>query len=365
MEEETDPVDFGVTPSSFLEWRSPRFGDTNPTKFESAVWEWLFRSKLSGYGATERMNGPSPFQAGPTFCFDRYGQSCTSLPDGRLLYIGGEHEDYYDPDFCIYNDVVVEHPDGQLEFYCYPRSDFLPTDFHTSTLVDSQIVIVGSLGYPDDRRIGRTQIYLLDTRSYRIERVENRGDSPGWIHKHGSRLADHGGSIIVTGGMVDLVEQQSLRENIDEWEIDLKTWQWTRRTKRNWPRWEVFRQDRGNNHLWEMRQALWHQSVNWLDDYEQQMTRLIDELGCEPDVSSIADLYRFPFGSSDLVEDEDEHNVFWIYVNEVRVRFVEERYSVKVTVEGELPEPILQSMKASLRERLSKLENTPCELDVY
>jgi len=25
------------------------------------------------------------------------------LPDGRLVSVGGEHEDYYDPDFCIYN----------------------------------------------------------------------------------------------------------------------------------------------------------------------------------------------------------------------------------------------------------------------
>jgi hypothetical protein len=39
----------------------------------------------------------------PVWCFDRFGGTVTVLPDGRQVYIGGEHEDYYDPDFCIYN----------------------------------------------------------------------------------------------------------------------------------------------------------------------------------------------------------------------------------------------------------------------
>ena len=134
MEDDVDSLDFGVTPPLFLEWRSPRFGGSNPTKVESQVWEWLFWSKLSGYGSTEIMNGPSPCKEGPTLCFDRFGQSCTWLPDGRRLYIGGEHEDHYDPYFFIYNDVVVEHLSGDLKFYCYPRESFLTTDFHSSIL---------------------------------------------------------------------------------------------------------------------------------------------------------------------------------------------------------------------------------------
>jgi hypothetical protein len=33
----------------------------------------------------------------------RFGQSLTLLPDCRAVQIGGEHEDWYDADFCIYN----------------------------------------------------------------------------------------------------------------------------------------------------------------------------------------------------------------------------------------------------------------------
>ena len=37
------------------------------------------------------------------WCFIRWGATRTKLPDGRLICIGGEHEDYYVPDFYIYN----------------------------------------------------------------------------------------------------------------------------------------------------------------------------------------------------------------------------------------------------------------------
>jgi hypothetical protein len=37
----------------------------------------------------------------------RFGNAC----------IGGEHEDYYDPDVHIYNDVVVLGPGGEIEIY--------------------------------------------------------------------------------------------------------------------------------------------------------------------------------------------------------------------------------------------------------
>ncbi|MCU7920271.1 MAG: hypothetical protein KZQ95_18215 [Candidatus Thiodiazotropha sp. (ex Epidulcina cf. delphinae)] len=365
MEEEVDPLDFGVTPSLFLEWRSPRFGSSNPTKVESKVWEWLVKSKLSGYGATEKMNGPSPFDKGPTWCFDRFGQSCTLLPDGRRLYIGGEHEDYYDPDFFIYNDVVVEHPNGHLEFFCYPRESFLPTDFHSATLVGSRVVIIGSLGYPEGRQVGHTQIYLLDTESYQIESIGPEGESPGWIHKHSARLNSDAKAITLTGGKVYLGDQHSLRENIDDWELDLQSWRWKRLTERNWPRWEVLRQDRTRNHLWEMRQALWHQSVNWIDNYKEDIETLEAELDYMPDVASVNELYSFPFEAGELVEDEDAHNLYWIYVDGIKVRFVEEDFAIEVTVEGALPDSTIELMQQTLLERLSALENAPCELEIY
>jgi hypothetical protein len=45
---------------------------------------------------------------------------------------GGEHEDFYDPDFCIYNDVFVHERDGSVAIYGYPESVFPPTDYDAS-----------------------------------------------------------------------------------------------------------------------------------------------------------------------------------------------------------------------------------------
>jgi hypothetical protein len=100
--------DVSVTPELFTKWRSPRYGNANPERMNNPVWEWLVRCRVSAYWANEEFDGPSSFDAGPCWCFRRFGQSKTQLPDGRTVLIGGEHEDFYDPDFYIYNDVVVK-----------------------------------------------------------------------------------------------------------------------------------------------------------------------------------------------------------------------------------------------------------------
>src|SRR6185369_11799713 len=97
----------------------------------------------------------------------RFGQSSTLLGDGRRIAIAGEHEDYYDPDFYIYNDVIVHHPSGEVDIYCYPREVFSPTDFHSATLVGDRIVLIGRLGYSGTRMPEVTPVYALDTSTYR------------------------------------------------------------------------------------------------------------------------------------------------------------------------------------------------------
>ncbi len=51
------------------------------------------------------VNAEDPFanSEGPVWCFFRLGVTRTELSDGRIICIGGEHKDRYDPDFCIYN----------------------------------------------------------------------------------------------------------------------------------------------------------------------------------------------------------------------------------------------------------------------
>ena len=91
--------DPAVSRDQFVEWRSPRLGRANPEPMDNPVWVWLIRTGINAWLATEAYDGPSAMDAGPGWCFDRYGQSSTELPDGRVVLIAGEHEDGYDPDF--------------------------------------------------------------------------------------------------------------------------------------------------------------------------------------------------------------------------------------------------------------------------
>lgn len=160
----------------------------------------------------------------PVWCYERYGQSITELPDGRVVEVGGEHEDSYDPDFCIYNDVVVHDGRGEFTIFGYPKDVFPPTDFHTATLVGGWIYLIGSLGYLGERGHGRAQVLRLSVDDFHVERVETRGDDPGWISKHRARLC--GTAIHVSGGKVDTEEVYV--DNDHEFVLDLGTHTWTR-----------------------------------------------------------------------------------------------------------------------------------------
>jgi hypothetical protein len=354
-------VDPSVTPELFLEWRSPRFGTSNPELMTNPVWAWLVNSRLNAYQANQHFRGPEATDAGPGWCCDRFGQSATQLPDGRVVLIAGEHEDHYDPDFFIYNDVVVKHPDGRLDIYGYPRDIFPPTDFHSATLAGHRIVLIGSLGYPKDRRAKTTPVFTLDLETFRVAPVETGGPSPGWIHGHDARLSEDGASILIRRGLLDRGEPGgSLVENIDDWRLNLADWRWERLTERRWQRWEVRRKDGKPNHLFEIQQALWARDH---PEFGQLGGPAIDEkLGGPPNLDIYSRLYQPGVAHTPLEQPDDEYNVHRINVHGVIVRYVESMHGIQVTVEGELPQAKIEALTADLLEKMSVLERSRCEL---
>jgi len=153
-------------------WRR-RFGAANPEEMTEPFWRSMVVSGVTGYQAANRFMEHVAHDREPVWCAQRFGQSITFLPDGRIVQIGGEHEDAYDPDFCIYNDVFVHEPDGSFRIFGYPADEFPPTDFHTATLVGRKIYIIGSLAYQGTRHFGSTAVYVFDTQTFRIERLGN------------------------------------------------------------------------------------------------------------------------------------------------------------------------------------------------
>jgi hypothetical protein len=203
-----------------------RFGEHNPTEFFEPFWTGMIRAGINAYQAAQLFEKATVSH--PVWCAQRFGQSLTILADGTIVQIGGEHEDHYDPDFCIYNDVFVHQPDGSIRVFGYPESDFPPTDFHTATLLGREILIIGSLGYPGTRRYGETPVYALDTQSFRIRRVVTRGAAPGWISRHRASLS--GSEIRVSGGSICswAEHEEKYQANTAVFVLDVRTLEWRR-----------------------------------------------------------------------------------------------------------------------------------------
>jgi hypothetical protein len=336
----------------FLRWRAPRCGDANPSELTNDLWTWLVRTRLNAWQANQAWSGTPSTEAGPMWCFDRFGMSSTALPDGRTVHIAGEHEDHYDPDFHIYNDVVIVGPDRSVRILGYPRDVFPPTDFHTATLLPGRIVLIGSLGHPAERLVGQTQVLELDLETFAIRRIATRGDAPGWIHRHQAE-AD-GAAVVIRGG--EVYDGKNLWDNVDTWQLDASSWTWQRLTQRAWRQWAFIRADRRPNHLWSLRQALWYRGVGWYDDLARETARLAEALGAAPALDLVADLYRPDADAVALPSSApDEHNVFRVVIDGVTVRFTEDQFPVQVCVEGILPDATIDALQRSVLDKLQRL----------
>ena len=364
--EDKFPVDPKVTRSLFIEWRSPRFGYSNPQSMNNPVWEWLIKSKVSAYQANKRLNQGRDSN-GPGWCFSRFGQSSSELPDGRVVLIAGEHEDYYDSDFYIYNDVVVQHPDGRIEILGYPRDVFPPTDSHSATVVGDQIVLIGNIGYPDQRRSGVTQVMILNLKTFAMSRQETSGTPPGWISRHTATLAEDGSSIQIERGNVCSGDKgRKWEENIDDWRLRLDDWSWERLTDRQWPRWEVCRNDKEPLHLFAYQTETWSkQSPALLGALQPSDGESLEkQIGKKPDLDAFATLFKPPLQHEEVpATDENKYGTHRIRIDGTIVRYVEESNCIQLTIEGEVPQSSLEVLSRDLQEKLSRMENVPCKLN--
>jgi hypothetical protein len=389
-----------ITPEVYAAWRAPRFGAANPERMNNPLWEWLVRTRMDPYWAAKKFNGPSSMDAGPGWCCDRMGQPFVKLPDGRLVFIAGEHEDHYDPDFCIYNDVIVHHPEGTLDIFGYPKEAFPPVDFHSATLAGDRIILIGNLGYMGARRHGQTHLAELDTKTWRVALRDAVGEGPGWLHDHTATLAEDGRSILVRGGIVDpgADDDTPLLENLDDWRLHLDNWRWERLTRRQWPRRVVRRRDCEGLYLFELRhqdhmpkQYMFENLPAELLESDPEFAEAIAELraldaaaaeeilnppklSSQPwlsrDRSAVDQLYSpaVPHdpvpGPDDVGADENENSYKTrrLRVQGVIVRYVEEWDHIMLTAEGDLSSAVVDSLADDLRAALEQIQNVPCEV---
>ncbi len=261
------------------------------------------------------------------------GRTITSLPDGRYVSIGGEHEDSYDQDFSIYNDVVVfNEADDSIDIYGYPKAVFPPTDFHSATLTGDCIVIIGCLGYPDDRRPGNTPVYALELPGCRISETKTSGDSPGWIYKHEARLEPNGSTVTIRGGKVVAKKGrgQLFWSNLEDYAFDIRSGVWCRLTNRNWSQFSI-RPKNQFDPAWTL--AWWPEEV-------------------------------LPQGVEyTLIEREPYQKDIRIEVAGVPVSVAGDFGAIKIVIEGEMPGNSAIGLAKKMRANAQRVAGCPCVLE--
>jgi ankyrin repeat protein len=218
-----------VSQKQYLAGKYRRFGTSNPEIMEIDFWRGMVRCGLSAWSAKVAF-GDIDSQDKPVWCYDRFGRTITALPDGRIVEIAGEHEDYYDPDFCIYNDIVIYENDGSFQILSYPQDIFPPTDFHSATLIGKYIYIIGNLGYTNSRISEETPVYKLNWQSFRMARVDTTGNKPGWINRHQAFYHEPSNTIHISGGFIwQEIDEQTDKygENHLNYVLDLTTLEWS------------------------------------------------------------------------------------------------------------------------------------------
>jgi hypothetical protein len=353
LPEELPVLPANIDPELFLKWRDTRRGTSHAQRMTNPVWQWLVRTRLDAYSASAEVTGAELCPGVPRWCCQRMGQTETRLPDGRTLLVAGEHEDHYDPDFYIYNDVIVLGSDDSIDIYGYPEEDFPPTDFHTASLVAGDLVLVGNLGYPRQRVAGTTQVLVLDPQTLRVRQIRSVGQLPGWISQHTAEVA--GTDLVIRGGTFF---DEPVCENIDDWKLDTRSWRWQRLTDRQWTRVRFSRADGSPHELWRIGQSLAFPAID--EQIRQQgLGHLLPPVSSRADATACRQRYHPDLPHQPLPEDEDEYGVYRIRVGETVIRYNEDTMDVTMTVEGRLDEQTLQVLIDDLQDKLSRSEACP------
>ena len=294
-------------------------------------WEWMVRTGKSAWAARNELGFEPHYEHNPDWCFSRFGMSRTAMSDGRTICVGGEHEDFYDADFCIYNDVVLLRPQGgkpavdlvsgDVEIFGYPEAIFPPTDFHSATMAADRIFIIGRLGYDGKRDPEFTPVLALDFTTYEIATVKTKGPYPGWVYKHHAAYDAGLHAIDVRSGNIYVPGASKETPNYAAYRLHLDGLRWERLCER---------------------------------EKHSRYTIFEDNFKNSPGVEFTAETFQpksVPF--SPLPPEDRGVCTFLISVNGVRITFEDFSSYIAIHVEGELPREVVDTILHEINQKLS------------
>lgn len=359
----------------FEQFKFPQNCVQNPTNLTNPYWQWVIQHRLNPNqilnvvpNADENLRNKRHFgettptcECPPLWSFQRMGQTQTMLPDGREIFIGGEFDDFYDPNFCIFNDVVVKYPNGDIQIFAYPENIFPPTDFHSAILIDGYIYIIGNMGYFNQRNYNSTPVYRLNIHSYKMEKIETRNHI-GWLNQFKTSIKD--GQIIITEGKVFDDDCSPMRENIDDWAFNPSTRTFQNLTNRHWQGFWLRRKD--FDHLLTPRYwsaMLYEYLLDDDDIVNDELSRLKDFFGDKYQYDLYKSLFTPPMAHSEMILSQEHFDEVEIYVlDDIKIRYVFHFDYLQVYIQGQLDDNHLTLLQENLCHKMSKLENCPCEI---
>ena len=344
--------------AQFAEWCQPKRGKSNPENMTNGVWTALIENEYWPHKAHE--NYGSGEKQSPGWCMDRYGQSETMLEDGTAIFIGGEHEDFYDEDFYIYNDVIIRSPQGEITIYGYPEDVFPPTDSHSATLIGGKICIIGCIGYPAQRDPKDTPVYILNLKDYSVTKFKTSGMVPPWLYQHEAKFSAKENAIYCEGGEVQNIKLGETVENIATWRLCLASGEWACTEVKDWTRWRLTRADDARNNLYNLGSVLRAEEHGRISKFDAEYRAELLKLGYPLDVAKFKARYTPPITHETIESDNFRRHI--IIIDGVTVRYDEDSWDISVTVEGQLPQDMINVLKDHGVKTFSELEATPYKI---
>ena len=118
--------------------------------------------------------------------------------------------------------------------------------------------------------------------------------------------------------------------------------------------------------LWRVRSLATFRGIRWAAEYRESMENMVRQereavrlaYGADPDLDLFATLFSPNLPHTSVPDNPDELGVHRILVEGVVVRYVDRMHSMKVVVEGPLPDEVSAALVEDLRRKLALLEHT-------
>ncbi len=328
--------------------------DFLPSLNHEAIFQWRMKEDFSPYHIRQHLEKLGYTIEQPIWTFlSRMGQSKTLLPDETKVFIGGEYEDFYDPDFRVYNDIVIQKPDGEIQLWNYSLEQFPATDFHVAHYDKNShsIFLIGNLGYPETRKEGITQVLKVNLKTMNIEQLACFGKMPSWLNHHEMKVINDDELEFKNGY---LIKEKKYLRNLYTWRLSLRTLEWTFPEQTLFDHWTL-----KSVHLYgfpfhECHSLLWDEEYCENEKFEQTKLEITEHYGKLPNYQIYPQLF-IPFENAQISHDDGEYRKHICSSHGFNFTFFEDDDLVEVIFPDVIPEDFQQKVIDDLKMKLEKI----------